>query len=156
MIARRVLARYLAAYKKRGPGLVPVKNQETDRTVYVKPETLKDESGQFRKVPESQLDTTGKPSHPRHPGQPKLPAKPRKPHKPDISRDPPPAPIHPPVPPEPVLPPKKPKPVKPVPAPKVPGPDSPNEYKRVWKYMRPTAAHRVLERFLTTSTRSGV
>ena len=95
MMARRVLARFLGAYKKRDPNLVPVENTETERTVYVKPETLKAKPGKFKKVPESELNSEGKGAEPFHSGQPHLPRKPKKPHKPEIPREPPPAPIHP-------------------------------------------------------------
>jgi len=154
--ARRVLARFLGAYKKRGPDLVPVENTETERTVYVKPETLKKQPDRFKKIPESEMNTEGKPAEPFHSGQPHLPRKPRKPHKPEISRDPPPAPIHPPLPPKGELPPKKPKPVKPVKPPKVPKPPEKPEYERVEKYLRPGVEARVVEKYLTSIRRSGV
>jgi hypothetical protein len=148
MMAERVLARYLAAYKKRDPNLVPVENTKTERTVYVLPETLKEEPGRFKKIPESELDSDGNEAPMFHPGQPRLPKKPQKPRKPEIPRDPPPAPIHPPKPPKPNLPPKKPRPVKPVKPPKVPEPSPKPKYERREKYLYPGLEARVVEKYL--------
>lgn len=147
--AERVVARFLEARKYTRPkNMIPVYNQDTERIVYVLPETLKDDSATYKKVPDSQLNTEGKPAPMRRPGQPHLPRKPKKPHKPEIPRDPPPAPIHPPIIRKPRLPPKEPKPVKLVKPPKVPEPSPPPKYKRVKKYL---FAARVVEKFLATS-----
>lgn len=76
------------AYKKRTKG-VPVKNKDTGRTVYVLPETLKENPSDFGKVPK---DRAG---DPRWRGKAKPPRRPRKPDKPEVPRKSPPAPIHP-------------------------------------------------------------
>ena len=146
-LAYRVATRFDAAYK-RPTNMVPVENQDSERIVYVLPETLKEQPGEYKKIPESQLDTNGQPSHPRHPGQPELPRKPKKPHKPEIPRDPPPAPIHPPIPPKTVLPPKRPKPVKRVKPVKVPEPSPRPKWEKRKRFLHPTAAERVAARFL--------
>lgn len=146
-MSQRVVARYLGAYK-RPENMIPVENQDSERVVYVLPETLKEEPGKYKKVPESRLDTTGKPSHSRRPGQPRLPQKPRKPRKPEIPRDPPPAPIHPPVPPKPTLPAKRPKPVPHLKPPKVPEPSPKPKYEKRKRFLYPTASERIVEKYL--------
>lgn len=93
---------------------IPVKNKETGRTVYVLPETLKNEPDRFQKL---RPDKVG---DPRWRGKSKPPRRPMKPQRAEIPRDPPPAPIKPPIP---LKLPKLPKTVKPVPMlkpPKVP------------------------------------
>lgn len=152
-LADKVAERWAREYK-RPDNMVPVKNKDTDRTVYVLPETIQEEGGLYQKIPESKLDTTGQPAPLLHPGQPHLPAKPKKPHKPEIPRDPPPAPIHPPVPRKHLLPPKRPKPVKPVSPPKVPEPSKPHRWKRVKQdlYASDPLALRVVERWLRCNT----
>jgi len=120
---------------------IPVKNKDTDRTVYVLPETLKEHPGRFQKVPPD------KAGDPRWRGKPKPPARPRKPEKPEVPRDPPPAPIRPPIKKKPV---KLMKPVTEVPevSPmKVPEPSPPRRWK---KLKRLQASEAVVERYLAS------
>lgn len=150
-LAERVAERWARKYT-RPKNMVPVENKDTERIVYVLPETVLEEGGKYQKVPESKLDTSGKPAPLLHPGQPHLPQKPRKPHKPEIPRDPPPAPIHPPIPRKRVLPPKRPKPVKVVPPPKVPEPSKPKRWEKVKRFLQAydhdPMISRVIERWL--------
>lgn len=124
---------------------MPVFNKRKKRVVHVLPETLKDESETYERIPEDENDhvmNRGKPRKPRRP------AKPRKPHRPEIPRAVTPAPRKPPRPVKPV------KPVKPVPIlkplklPKKPIPVEP----RRWTQPRPDRyhkqAHSVAARFL--------
>lgn len=145
----RVVERFLQARKYTNPTTeVPVFNTDTERVVYVLPETLKEEPGKYKKVPPSKLDTQGKPA-PRRPGQPHMPQKPKKPHQPEIPRDPPPAPIHPPVPPKKRLPPKQPKPVPELKPPKVPEPSPPHRWKKVKRILyADDPLKRVVEKYL--------
>ncbi len=115
-IAYRVVTRYLEARSK---DLVPARNKETGRLVYVLPETLKQDSSRFERVSPDEIKPEGFEHRPR---PPKQPAKPDKPH---VPRDP--LPMRPryPKPPQPVKLPKPPrlrKPVKPVPVPEPPRP----------------------------------
>jgi hypothetical protein len=157
--ARRVAERFEEAYD-RPKNMVPVWNKDKERTVYVLPDTLKEEGGTYERLPANQLDSHGKPAPIYHPGQPQLPRKPKKPHKPHIYRTPPPAPIHPPIPPidRERLPPRKPRPVKPVKPPKVPRPPKPQKHKVVRKYLKADNAspETVLRKFLARIQFPGV
>ena len=78
-LADRVLSRYLEARRYTRPdNMVPVYNTDKERIVYVLPETIQEESGTYKRVPPSKLDTEGKPAPQRHPGQPRLPKKVRR------------------------------------------------------------------------------
>ncbi len=149
--ARRVAERFLEGYK-RPKNMVPVWNKDTERTVYVLPETLESEGGKYERLPADELDSQGKPTFLRHPGQPHLPRKPKKPHKPPIPRKPLPAPPHPPLHPSDRknLPPRKPKPVPKVKPPKVPQPPKHQDFRRVRRYLYADDANpeRVLQKFL--------
>lgn len=118
-----IVERILLAYKKRKKGL-PVRNKDTDRVVYVQPETLKERSTDFEKVPPDEV------GDPRYRGKAKPPARPEKPHKPEIPRDPPPSPLQYPQLPKPVKPPKPVKEVPPLKPPKVPEPSKKPKYER--------------------------
>lgn len=157
MDLHRIVARFKEAYK-RPTNMVPVYNKDTERVVYVLPETLKDEAALYEKIPPSKLNTEGKPAPRRHPGQPHLPKKPKKPHKPEVPREPPPAPLHPPIPPKLRLPPKEPKPVKPVKPPKVPEPSPPQRYKKLKRYMYASEkiVLRVVQKFIARRKLLGV
>lgn len=149
-LLHRIVARHLQGRKYTRPkNMVPVEDKETERTVYVLPETLQEEGGKYEKIPPSQLNTEGQPAPERRPGQPHLPRKPKKPHRPDITRDPPPAPVHPPIPPKERLPPKKPKPVPPLKPPKVPKPSEPQRWEREERYLHATEQNlRVVQKYL--------
>lgn len=133
-LTQRVLERWASRLgdlsvqaKSRTPG-VPVKNKDTGRTVYVLPETLKEDAGRFQKVPPNQV------GDPRWRGKPKPPARPRKPEKPEVPRDAPPAPIRPALKEKPV---KRMKPVTEVPevSPmKVPEPSPPRRWKKLKRF----------------------
>jgi hypothetical protein len=123
---KQVLARWAADE-------IPVKNKDTGRTVYVLPETLKDEPDRFKKLSPNQ-DPRPDPQRAR---------KPRKPRRPRVPRDPPPAPVKPPVPPKPPKLPKLPKPVPPLDPPKVPEPSPHRKYKKLKDFQA-----RVVARFL--------
>lgn len=137
--AQRIVDRW--AYTKRTKG-VPVLNKDTDRTVYVLPETLQKEPDRFEKVPP---DTVG---DPRWRGKPKPPSRPAKPVKPEVPRDPPPAPVRP------QIRKRKVKLVERVPeipqveAPKVPVPSKPHR----WKKVKPITASAVaiVDRYLAS------
>jgi len=108
---------------------IPVQNKETSRVVYVLPETLKKEPERFQKMRPNETGDV------RWRGKSKPPQRPTKPYRSEIPRDPPPAPIHPPILPKPV---KKPKPVKPVvplKPPKAPQPSSPHRWKTEKRYL---------------------
>jgi hypothetical protein len=95
---------------------IPVKNKETDRTVYVLPETLKEQPDRFQKLRPNEVGDV------RWRGKSKPPRFPKRPERAEIPRDPPPAPIRLPKLPKPI---KPPKPVKIVPMlkpPKIPKP----------------------------------
>jgi hypothetical protein len=157
-LVHRVIARFLEGKYTRPKNMIPVYNTDKERIVYVLPETLQEEAGVYQKIPPSKLNTEGKPAPHRHPGQPHLPRKPKKPHKPEIVREPPPAPLHPPIPPKHVLPPKKPKPVKHVKPPKVPVPSPPQKYRKVKRYLYADdpLALRVVEKYLDGLNEPGV
>ena len=157
-LVHRVIARFLEGKYTRPKNLVPAYNADKERIVYVLPETLKEDSSTYQKLPPSKLDTEKKPAPMQHPGQPHLPKKPKKPHKPEIPREPPPAPIHPPIPPKRRLPPKQPKPVKVLIPPKVPQPSPPPKYKKVDRYLFAEAsmAQRVVEKYLDLINDPGV
>lgn len=167
--AERVVERFLVEAYKRPKNMVPVWNKVKERTVYILPETMKEEGGIYEKLPDNELNSEGKPTVLRHPGQPHLPKKPKKPHKPPIKRKPVPAPPHPPLPPDKrkPLPPKKPKPVPHnyVKPPKVPHPPNIEDYKRVRRYLKAEdldqeyfddMADRVLQKFLDRLASPGV
>lgn len=162
-LVRQVVARFLASYK-RPDNMIPVWNRETERTVYVLPETLKEESGTYEKLDPDDLNSEGMPSFLRHPGQPQLPRKPKKPHKPKIPRKPLPAPLLPPMHPSDRknLPPRKPTLVKKVKPPKVPHMPNIEEYRRKKRYVQPVqasdnaTAERVVQKFLDRLAASGV
>jgi len=120
-LRERVLARWAKSKE------VPVKNKETGRTVYVLPETLKEEPNRFEKIPPNEMGDY------RWRGKAKPPRRPRKPYRPEIPRDPPPAPIKPPA-----LPklPRLPEPVKPVPMLKLPKVPKPSPHRK-WKIDNP-------------------
>jgi hypothetical protein len=136
-LTERVVRRFLEAYK-RPDNMVPVWNTEKERTVYVLPETLKEEGGKYEKLDPDDTNSQGKPTYLRHPGQPQLPRKPKKPRKAPIERKPIPAPPHPPLHPSERknLPPRKPTPVKPVKPPKVPEPPKHQDFKKVKRYLK--------------------
>lgn len=163
LLVARVAERFLLEAYKRPQNMVPVWNKEKERTVYVLPETMKEEGGVYEGLDEDELNSQGKPTFLRHPGQPQLPRKPKKPHKPKINRKPLPAPLHPPVHPSdrPNLPPRKPSRVKKVKPPKVPHPPKPEDFKRKKKYVSPRQAddaspERVVQKFLARFVSSGV
>ena len=139
--ARRVAERFEEAYD-RPKNMVPVWNKDKERTVYVLPDTLKEEGGTYEKLNPDDLNSQGKPTYLRHPGQPQLPRKPKKPHKPKIPRKPLPAPLHPPIHPSDRknLPPRKPTRVKPVKPPKVPHVPNWEEFRRRKRYVQPVQA----------------
>jgi hypothetical protein len=157
--ARRVAERFVEAYK-RPDNMVPVWNKHKERTVYVLPDTLKEEGGKYEKLPAEELDSQGKPTFLRHPGQPQLPAKPKKPHKPPVNRKPIPAPPHPPLHPtdRKNLPPREVVPVKRVKPTKVPHPPKHQDFKRVKRYLKSdnAAPERILQKFLDRLASSGV
>jgi hypothetical protein len=161
-LVRRVAERFRVEAYKRPKNMVPVWNKDKERTVYVLPETMKEEGGKYEKLPDNELDSQGKPTPLRHPGQPQLPKKPQKPHKPQIKRKPVPAPLHPPL--LPIerrnLPPKKPKAVPHyhVKPPKVPHPPNTEDFKRVRRNLKADDAvpERVLQKFLDEIQFSGV
>jgi hypothetical protein len=133
-LAQRVLDRWAQSNE------IPVKNRETGRTVYVLPETLKEEPDRFQKLRPSEV------GDPRWRGKPKPPRRPRKPERAEIPVDPPPAPIRPPVPPKP---PKPPKPVSPVPMlklPKVPEPSPFREWRTEKRFQ--ASAESVVQKYL--------
>lgn len=133
-LVHRVAARFIEALRVAATTEIPVINMDSERVVYVLPETLKQQPSDYKKLPPSKLDTEGKPA-PRRPGQPHMPEKPRKPYRPEIPREPPPARVHPPMPPKPRLPPKQPKPVPPLKPPKVPQPSAAREFKKVKRFL---------------------
>jgi len=118
---------------------IPVKNKETGRTVYVLPETLKEEPDRFQKLRPNEA------GDPRWRGKAKPPRHPRRPERPEIPVDPPPAPIRPPVPPKP---PTAPGPAKPVPFLKLPKIPKPSPFRRWRTEKRFKTAERVVERYL--------
>lgn len=133
-----IVERILLAYKKRKKGL-PVRNKDTDRVVYVQPETLKERSTDFESVPHDEV------GDPRYRGKPKPPARPEKPHKPEIPRDPPPSPLqYPPIPKQ-VKPSKPVKPVPPVKPPKVPEPSKKPKYERRKNWLASDEDHGIVE-----------
>ena len=127
-------------YKKREDG-VPVKNKDTERTVYVLPETLKKHPDEFTRVPED------KAGDPRWRGKPKPPRQPEGPEKPEVPREAPPAPIRPQQEKEPVSQMKEVNEVQPVKPMKEPTPSPPRRWKQPKKF-QPTAAESVLRRYL--------
>jgi hypothetical protein len=131
------------AYKPRTKG-VPVKNTESDtgRTVYVNPETLENDPGQFQKI---QPDHAG---DPRWRGKPKPPKRPARPQKPEVPRDPPPAPVRPQDPKKLVKPAKPVVEVKDVPKMKVPEPSPQRRWKKLKKFTPLVASESVVLRFL--------
>lgn len=134
------------AYKDRGtnPKLVPVKNKDTDRTVYVNPKTLEKNPGEFQKIlPDHAGD-------PRWRGKAKPPARPARPKKPEVPRDPPPAPVHPEDPKKRVKPTKPVVEVKDVPKMKVPEPSPQRRWKRLKKFNPLVASETVVRRFLAS------
>lgn len=142
-VVERVLARHLQA---KAPE-IPTFNRKKDRVVYVLPDTLKEKSDTYEKIPEDKTD------HVEHKGKPEMPAKPQKPrhpHKPTLPRGLGPAPIRPPIPPVPIKPVDPVKPVKPIPPVKTP---EPPKKPRKWELKKPKpsdvlkAAH-VVERYL--------
>ena len=126
------------ARKPRTKG-VPVTNEDTGRTVYVLPETLKDHPDKFKKV------DPDKAGDPRWRGKPKPPERPRRPDKPEVPRESPPAPIRPEIRKKVV---KRMKPVVEVPEVeemKVPVPSPPRRWKKLKKYQ---ASENVVRRWL--------
>ncbi len=158
-LVRRVAERFMEAYK-RPKNMVPVWNKVKERTVYVLPETMKEEGGIYEKLDPDDQNSEGKPAPLRHPGQPHLPRKPKKPHKPEINRKPLPAPLHPPLHPSDRknLPPKKPKPVPLVKPPKVPQPPKHQDFRKVKRYLHAddASSERVVQKFLDRLVSSGV
>lgn len=113
-MAGRVVDRYLEAVEE-----IPVRNRDTDRIVYVLPETLRDEPDRFQRVTPDEADPHDTSRRPRRP------KKPRKPRKPYWHRDPIPIPVpykKPPMPLKRIKPVPKVKPPKPVPIPEPPRP----------------------------------
>lgn len=121
---------------------VPVVNKDTGRTVYVLPETLKNDPDKFQKVRPDQA------GDPRWRGKPKPPERPRRPERPEVPREPPTAPIRPEIRKKPV---KRMKPVEEVtevPEMKVPTPSPPRRWKKLKKYQ--ASSETVVRRFLAS------
>jgi hypothetical protein len=128
-IAQRVATRFLAREEE------PVYNRKKDRVVYVLPETLKQKSDTYEKIPDDEKD------HVEDKGKPEKPVKPRpprKPHKPELPRAEAPAPLKPAMPPHPAELAKPVKPIKPIPPVK---PPTPPEHPRRWKVKKPEVYH---------------
>jgi len=140
------------AYSKRDKS-VPAVNQDTGRTVYVLPDTIKKNPEKFKALPPD------KAGDPRWRGKPKPPKLPRKPEKPEVPREPPPTRIRPEIQRKKVKPTNPVKKVKPVKEMKVPEPSPKRKWKKLKKFS-PTKvaseglARTVLERYLIALTAS--
>jgi hypothetical protein len=145
--AQRIADRWARKDKKRTKG-IPVRNKETDRTVYILPETLKDDPSRFEKL---RPTTVG---DPRWRGKPKPPAKPVKPTKPEVPRDPPQAPIRPAIPKKRIKPTKRVTRVPEVKTPKVPVPSEPHRWKKEKRFQphASTAVEALVDRYLNSLT----